>query len=167
MSRSAHQQRVAAFKQRAYDEATKRGLTSQQVVNDTPTIPSEDVRTLCASLLMEETLETIKALGFTVTQTDGGYTLAPAGDPDLAEIADGCADVSVVMQGTLLACGIDDVELFEEVDTSNLAKFSEGFTFNEEGKLIKPPDHQKPDIAGVLQRQLEGNGAAQVDQPKV
>ena len=71
-------------------------------------------------------------------------------DPNLVEIADGCADMSVVAMGTLLSCGIDDVELLKEVDESNLRKFGEGSYRREDGKWMKPPGWEPPNIQGVL-----------------
>lgn len=59
------------------------------------------------------------------------YEFKIARPPNLDLIADGCADTSVVTYGTLLACGIADVELIEEVDRSNLSKF----------ELPKCPEH--------------------------
>lgn len=120
MTKTDHQLRVECFMKLAGQE-----------VPATPTIPSKEVRLLRAKLILEEALETITALGFNVySHFDKAYNLSlerlqfenenPA---SLEEIADGCADLSVVNTGTLSACGIHDQELLEEVDKSNLAKF--------------------------------------------
>lgn len=95
-------------------------------------LPSEAIRKLGAWLILEEALETIDALGFcaeVVIKDDGSQQMkspilvAHDRGPNLTSIADGCADTSVVTIGTLLACGIADKPLLEEVDRSNLAKF--------------------------------------------
>lgn len=133
---------------------------------DFPKHPSAEVRLLRARLIMEEALETIQALGF---NPNVYYNEAPHGLPitmgavkfenrnlpiDLIEIADGCADLSVVTIGTLSACGIADEPLLEEVDRSNLDKFRGDAHRREDGKWVKPSDWVKPDIAAVLKAQM-------------
>ena len=68
----------------------------------------------------------------------------------MVKIVDGCADVSVVNIGCLLACGIADVPILEEVDQNNLSKFGAGYYRDEYGKLRKPPGHKPPDFKKVL-----------------
>lgn len=136
-----------------------------------PTPPTAAIALLRARLILEEALETCQALGVSVF-FDGhvhGETLtmkpmsslgsiptigfAVTGTPNLVEIADGCADISVVTTGTLVACGIADKELLELVDNNNLSKFGPGHYKDDFGKLVKPPGHKPPDIAGLLNRQ--------------
>lgn len=123
MTKSDHQQRVEQFMKLA-----------DQELPATPMIPSKEVRLLRAKLILEEALETITALGFEVLNDYRCVSLnrvtfdlitlnGESREPSLEEIADGCADLSVVNTGTLSACGIHDQELLEEVDKSNLAKF--------------------------------------------
>lgn len=154
--RSEHQIRIDEFMH----------LAKQELPGD-PCIPSEEVRLLRARLIMEEALETIRALGFNPHFIDGsGYwdyldhqivmesiQFELDRDADLIEIADGCADLSVVTVGTLSACGIDDEPLLESVDRNNLDKFGPGHSIRKDGKLVKPPGHKPPDIAGVLRKQ--------------
>lgn len=126
--RTTHQQRIDEFMRKA-----------GQDVPDSPTMPSEEVRLLRAKLIWEEVLETIQALGVDLTFGNGWMfddqtshrlpkmpkpTWAVKGELNLKEVADGCADISVVTIGTLSACGIADARLLEEVDRSNLSKFS-------------------------------------------
>lgn len=123
-----HQLRIEEFMRRAGQE-----------LPGSPVIPSEEVRILRARLILEEAFETISAgLGVDIWIANGeGKLPVPWSHgikevtlyvnthrpPDLKEIADGCADISVVTIGTLSACGIKDKPLLEEVDRSNLAKF--------------------------------------------
>jgi predicted HAD superfamily Cof-like phosphohydrolase len=72
------------------------------------------------------------------------------------EVVDGCADISVVTIGTLIAFGVDDETVLEEVDASNLRKFEPGSYRREDGKWIKPPSWTPPDIEGAIER---GNAA--------
>lgn len=153
-----HQKRVEEFM-----------LKAGQEVPMEPIIPSEEVRILRARLILEEALETIqKGLAVNV-KVNGGVVTPNEGlpvteatlvlsinqykRPDIEEVADGCADISVVTVGTLSACGIKDKDLLKEVDNANLRKFSEGSYRREDGKWIKPKDWTPPNIMGVLKKQ--------------
>lgn len=158
--RSQHQQRIDEFMKLAGQE-----------VPTTPCVPPYANLYLRGKLILEETLETLSALGLSLrisTATDparvaclldnrGGDTLNVGlfgtHNPDLIQIADGCADISVVTIGTLSACGISDRDLLVTVDINNLQKFGPGGHRNADGKWVKPPNHLPPDIAGVLKRQ--------------
>lgn len=138
-----HQKRVEDFMRMA-----------GQAVPTTPCIPSEEVRLLRAKLIMEETLETVRGLGFeTQLAIDDLFFIELESGPNLIEIADGCADILVVTIGTLSACGISDRPLLEEVDESNLRKFGPGSRLRDDGKWLKPDDWQPPDIQKVLEEQ--------------
>lgn len=166
--RSWHYQMVRKFMQRAGQETP-----------DKPCIPSEEVRLLRAKLVLEEALEKIEALGVVVVSysadvsTCDGLTLdnfefrthrleyspeekkyveVPC-EPDLVKIVDGCCDGAVISTGTLIACGVTDVGPQQLVDSSNLAKFSEGGYRREDGKWMKPPNWKAPDLEGELRRQ--------------
>lgn len=133
---------------------------------DTPsslTVPDERTRVLRATLLLEECIETIEALGVRVCAVTSEGPLIPiAGEGrcdfdfscdglcDIVGVADGCADVSVIATGTLVACGIPDKALLEAVDENNLAKFGPGSYVRADGKLVKPPGHKPPDIAKII-----------------
>lgn len=155
--------RLTTHAQRVRDFMTK----ARQDLPAMPMIPTDQVRILRAKLMFEEVMETIAALGVEIRmnpedqmQVDGaavlsadGHKFVISGPMNLVEVADGCADVSVVTTGTLLACGIADDPLLELVDRNNLEKFGVGHSWNAAGKLIKPPGHKKPDIAAELERQ--------------
>lgn len=139
--KSAHQQSVESLM-----------INARQSVPSFPCVPSEEVRKLRAKLIMEESLETVEALGFSVVVLgDHTFNMIPAYEPNLIEIIDGCCDVAVVATGTLSACGVPDVPFQESVNENNLAKFGPGHSFREDGKLVKPPGHKPPDIAGILE----------------
>ena len=141
-----------------------------QKTPDKVTMPDVKTRELRGRLIMEEVFETlIRGLGLNiyvkenvgrdfnrpiefedleiVARTNEPYHPGP----DMVEIADGCADISVVTIGTLVACGIPDIELLSRVDNNNLDKFGPGGYLREDGKWMKPPDHKPPDIAGLLE----------------
>ena len=154
MTRSPHQKRVDEFMKLAGQE-----------VPEKPFIPDEEIRILRGKLIIEEALETLEALGLGLFVKDPATeTLTPVHEkieihpipnatPSLEKIADGCADVIVVTTGTLSACGIDDEPLQEAVDRNNLAKFGPGGYRRDDGKWVKPPHHQPPDIEGILKSQ--------------
>lgn len=141
-------------------------IKAGQVVRTTPEIPTESERKLRAMLIMEECLETIQALGVDVDLRYHGvgaggfipldkkmlvYKINERRGCNLVQVADGCADISVVTYGTLISCGIADVELIEEVDRSNLDKFrGDAHRDPETGKWIKPSDWQPPRIRQIL-----------------
>ena len=160
--RSEHQRRVDAFMRLA-----------GQRVPDAPTDLTEEERILRAKLILEEVLETIRdGLGVNLTILVRYMTPDAKGQVvwndhvaevtkdtvnfevvrpfDLIETIDGCCDLSVVTVGTLSAAGIPDTPFLRAVDRNNLEKFGEGHQIREDGKLIKPPGHKPPDIAGLL-----------------
>ncbi len=136
-----------------------------QSTPDEPEIPEENIRILRAKLILEEALETITALGVQVSARteQGSLTVndettdlhfTSGGNVDLEGVVDGCADISVVTVGTLIAFGVDDEPVLHEVDQANLRKFAPGSYMREDGKWMKPPGWTPPDIDGVLRRQV-------------
>lgn len=127
-----------------------------QTIRWKPTVPTYEERKLRAKLILEESLETIDALGFSVIVSGvdaKSHQLVELKEPNLVEIADGIADISVVSIGTTIACGIDIRPIIEMVDESNLAKFSEGSYRRDDGKWMKPPNWKPPRIKEELIRQ--------------
>lgn len=146
LDKSEHYKRIEQFMR----------LAKQETPNS-PKIPSRDVLKLRAKLIFEEALETINALGMTLeADRDCRYTFQivdEGKEPDLIEVVDGICDISVVSYGTLISLGVTDKEVIELVDNNNLAKFGPGHTIRDDGKLVKPPNHQPPDIAKVIKLQ--------------
>lgn len=142
--KSEHQKRVEEFMRLAGQE-----------VPSTPIVPILSVRKFRADMILEEALETIEALGFEVNQVgpDGELELKEAFHPDLPLIVDGCADIKVVTTGTMSACGVQDESIQFEVDRNNLLKFGPGSYRRADGKWMKPPDHQPPNINLLLRDQ--------------
>lgn len=139
-----HYQRVQHFMQKA-----------GQSTPDELSIPDEQTRLLRARLIFEEALETIQALGASIQVMDEDVTMESCrftlNKPvDIEGVADGCADISVVTMGTLIAFGIEDEDLLREVDEANLRKFGPGSYAREDGKWMKPQDWTPPNITRVL-----------------
>lgn len=145
---TAHYDRIKEFMLKTRD--------SQDPIPNIPTIPNTTSRYLRANMILEEAVETIEALGFKVipTEDDDIRVARHLGlKPDIEGIADGCADLSVVVTGTLIACGIKDDPLLREVDASNLAKVAGKIIERGDGKIMKPPGWKKPNIKRVLSEQ--------------
>lgn len=148
--KTEHQQRVEELMRRA-----------GQALPIKPMVPSVEVRKLRANLILEEALETIEALGFNVVMKpfDGTIEVGPeVREPNIIEVVDGCADVSVVTIGTLSAFGVSDQPILEAVDANNLEKFGPGsYKRESDGKWMKPPGHKPADIMGLLIAQGYGD----------
>lgn len=150
-----HAHRVLAFMLRAKQDCPTR-----------PTVPDDRVRILRAKLVFEEAMELInEGLGVDVIETvdekgEKSHKFVIARPADIVQVADGYADLSVVNTGTAIAFGLEDKAILEIVDRNNLAKFGPGHSFREDGKLIKPPDHRKPDLATEIHLQtINAKGA--------
>ena len=145
---SDHHQRVRAMT-----------LGFGQKVRSKPGIPTESERERIVRLVFEEAFELAEAMGIWVCHdgspiSDSEVTcVCSTAKMDLVESADAFADLSVVVNSGMAACGIDAGPLLLEVDENNLLKIKNGYLDPESGKFIKPENHPKPDIAGVLSRQ--------------
>lgn len=141
---------------------------AKQDIPSEPTVPDSKIRKLRANLILEESLETIRALGFElkvkITGEYGGFdeivlsqhdtvSLEEKYDPDIVEVIDGCADISVVTIGTASAFGVAMSPVLKEVDENNLKKFGPGGYEREDGKWIKPPGHRPPNIKELIDEQ--------------
>jgi predicted HAD superfamily Cof-like phosphohydrolase len=69
----------------------------------------------------------------------------------LAEAADGAADLKYVLNGAMLAYGVDLRPVWDEVQRANMAK--EGGSRRPDGKILKPEGWVPPGVAGVIARQ--------------
>jgi predicted HAD superfamily Cof-like phosphohydrolase len=91
----------------------------EHTINTEPTIPSYEDRKLRATLILEEAIETISALGFTMLASDLHPSYGPV---SLIDIADGVADLEYVTKGTAVTCGLDSSKNLCEVHRSNMSK---------------------------------------------
>ncbi len=145
-----HQKSVEEFMYRA-----------KQDVPYFPAIPDEKTRLRQARLIMEESIELIESLGIGISVggariTKDNFSSNALDDRrpiDLSEVAKEVADLHVVATGAASACGIRMKPIQEAVDKSNLEKFGPGSYTDVHGKLIKPPDWQRPDIESLLDKQ--------------
>lgn len=132
-----------------------------------PTVADVKTRSLRFRLLLEEVLEFGEAAGIAVFLKDDfvhclqelkepvpirmdKLVFSSFSEPNLVEMADAIADISVVNEGAAIAFGLPMEKLQETVDENNLLKIATGSKCPETGKFLKSPNHPKPDFAGVL-----------------
>ncbi len=106
-----------------------------QAVWNKPGRPSPEVGELRYELIEEESAELMNAIQ----------------DNNLAEIADGCADLIYVTIGTALAYGIDLTPVWAAVHAANLTKATGPVLPS--GKRGKPPGFKHPNIEAILDSQ--------------
>lgn len=104
-------------------------------INATPTIPQKPTQKLRKKLIKEEYKELMRALR----------------KKDIIEIADGGADLIVVVLGTLISYGIDAEAVWKEVQRTNMEKV--GGKQRADGKILKPPGWKSPRIKYILDHQ--------------
>lgn len=111
---------------------------------------------LRASLILEEALETINALGFDVVSTDyddappaemQNLKLVQTGPVDTIAVLDGLCDLTYVTMGCAVEMSEDIEPYFEEVHRSNMAKVGGGV--RADGKRMKPAGWTPPDLRRV------------------
>lgn len=102
-----------------------------------PHITTPKYRDLRLKLIKEEVEETLEAIL----------------KEDLVELADGICDSIVVLLGTAITYGIDIRPIWDEIHRTNMAK--KGGVLREDGKRLKPEDWEPPNVAGLLQEQLQ------------
>lgn len=124
---------------------------------DPDTAPKElsvlDVRLkLRARLILEEAVETIEAMGYSVMLYAPIDGLGPGKiqiiengrGPDWPEVVDGLCDLMYVTLGVAVEAGFELAPFFSEVHRANMEKI--GGPVCGDGKLLKPPGWQPPRI---------------------
>ncbi len=131
------------------------------VTPETPQLPEDERIKLRVNLVTEEFCEFLTSVYPQFKDMQHGAVLFRLKQAmeymppkvDLVAMADALADLDYVVEGTRLVCGIDGGPVAEEVHRSNMTKFGPGSWKREDGKVMKPPDWQPPDIEGVLRKQ--------------
>jgi predicted HAD superfamily Cof-like phosphohydrolase len=114
------------------------------VVNDRPTWSGSDVHRLRVALIEEELAEFRNA--------------GEAQDP--VEIADALADLLYVVYGAAVTYGIDLDPVFREIHRANMSKCDPVVVRRPDGKILKGPNYQPPDVRSVVESLARGKGAA-------
>jgi predicted HAD superfamily Cof-like phosphohydrolase len=149
------QRDMASLRARVMAFHTMIGQPSPEV----PAVPADERVRLRARLITEEYFELMHAL---LGEIEGVGTLEAQRwieqlideskpKADIVAVADACADLAYVVEGTNLEFGINGDEILTEVHGANMAKASG--PMREDGKRLKPAGWTPPDIAGVLRRQ--------------
>lgn len=121
-----------------------------QITSLEPRVPSSEERVLRAKLIFEEAIETIRALG--VDYVDGQPIDLGVEHYNILEVLDGACDITVVTNGTLIACGLTNVfpEALRRVNENNLTKVGEGSYLREDGKVMKPPNYKPVNLKDLI-----------------
>lgn len=132
-------------------------------IGESPAFGGPEQRDLRAKLILEEAVETVAALGFTVeallfaTPNKQNMPIATFTksypEPDLVETIDGICDLMYVGLGTAVAMGVDIEPHFDEVHRANMTKI--GGPVREDGKRLKPEGWLPPDHEKIIHRQIE------------
>lgn len=135
----------------------------------TPQVPSEEVVRFRLRVVAEEFLELLEATLSTRAPGDPSADLdfgnlfrelraalhhvidaAPV-VVDFPLMVDACIDLAYVVEGMLVASGVDAAEVWDAVHAANLQKAG-GPRRESDGKLMKPEGWKAPDVAGILRR---------------
>lgn len=123
--------------------------------------PSDVRLKLRAKLILEEALETVRALGFDISRAASAdprrfeLELVRVSDPDWPEIVDGLCDLLYVTFGTAVEGGFSLSGFFAEVHRSNMLKV--GGPVRSDGKLLKPDTWEPPRIKYLWDRLVNRN----------
>jgi predicted HAD superfamily Cof-like phosphohydrolase len=132
-------------------------------VRDKPGVPSDERVRLRLRLIAEEFFELIEAaidtsdrdaegalVGWAKEELSGVISRGPV-SVDLPEFVDALADLEYVILGSGVELGVDLHPVFLEVDHSNKTKAGGGT--RSDGKLLKGPDYEPPQIERLLVEQ--------------
>ncbi len=76
-----------------------------------------------------------------------------------AEVADACMDMIYVISGLMHSMGLEPQEFWDEVQRSNMSKFSQladgsySVTRRDDGKILKPATYSPPNLTSIVLRQ--------------
>ncbi|WP_127129264.1 bifunctional GNAT family N-acetyltransferase/nucleoside triphosphate pyrophosphohydrolase family protein [Georgenia sp. SYP-B2076] len=128
------------------------------VVADAPSVDRDRVHMRMA-LVAEELAELVEAVYGEAAGAEmaAAFTRAVAADDgtrDTVEAADALGDLTYVIYGMALECGIPLEDVLAEIQASNLSKLgADGRPiYREDGKVLKGPGFFPPDVVGVLAR---------------
>lgn len=146
-------------------------LACDQEVRKYPGLPAPEVKRLRILLILQEFLGSrqpnrinLEGTEFDLIKDKSDELIQSLLNDDLNGIADGIADVLVVVIGCAAAYGIDIQEFFDEVMRSNMSKAvwdeetkSYKVIKDEFGKVQKPASYSPPQLEPILETQiLEG-----------
>jgi predicted HAD superfamily Cof-like phosphohydrolase len=132
-----------------------------QPILDKPQVPSEERIRLRLRLITEEFFELLDAAGLpllvskafvmSVINAETFRNGENQSTVSMVDLADAVADLDYVVEGTRLEFGINGAPIADEVHRSNMLKASG--PVRADGKRLKPPGFQPPDVEGELRKQ--------------
>lgn len=125
-----------------------------QEIPTAPAIPNDKVLKLRIALVAEELMELADSFGMPLEiNPDGEVVIGDREkEADLVKAYDAILDLMVVVIGTGVSLGLDLEPGWSEVHLSNMAKFAEGGYRRADGKWMKPPGWQAPDLKAIIER---------------
>lgn len=113
-------------------------IATKQPINDTLTLPSDEILNLRHKLIQEEVDELKEAID----------------SNDIVEIADALGDILYHLYAFGVMTGISLNEVFDEIHKSNMTKITPDgqVLLREDGKIIKPCSYIPPDINSILMK---------------
>lgn len=152
-------------------------VKAQQDVPASPIMPIMDVRKGRLRWLAEELCELANAWGieFDLNNRGGTTDNFAAWDVEtpiytdpitaLTEAYDASLDLIVFSVGNAVAMGTELQPGWDEVHSSNMAKFLPGGHKREDGKWQKPPNWQPPKLREIIEAQIETGKSQQCQKP--
>jgi len=144
------------FMQRIIDAKRSKGFEVPELPTK-PTALTVEQAQLRLDLLFEEFQEAVAAAGFHLeVHEDKTISVRPslpthAHPFDLTGFVDACADMGVIVTGSLIQCGVPDELVTDLVNENNLSKFGPGHSIRDDGKLVKPEGHPAPKFKELLE----------------
>jgi len=128
-------------------------VAAGQTTYNRPTIPTPEARVLHGRLILEETLETLEAMGLKMVYNDdlSITDVVDVGEArvELDKVWDGLVDTSYVVNGAANGWGLCMQLGHDECQSSNLSKFIDGHR-RDDGKWVKGPSYRPADFQELL-----------------
>lgn len=124
-----------------------------------PIVPADRVIRKRLAFIVEEVFEAIEACTYSERDHNTNRALKKqvtdlirtmGMEVDLPELVDALGDIDYMVEGTRLECGVNGMEISNEIQRANMSKSTEK---TPEGKTVKPEGWTPPDIEGVLKEQ--------------
>lgn len=112
-------------------------------------------RRVPVSITLGEVEDSLLRLRESLLEEETAEFMAASHRRDLVGMADALADIVYVAYGTAISYGLDLDLLIDEVHRSNMSKLDEYGrpVLRDDGKVLKSPRYESPQIASTLQRQ--------------
>lgn len=133
-------------------------------ISEKPGPGSQLLRQLRVQLIAEEFCELCEALGVGLVLRTSPFgsdisdleSYKQDSEVDIVEAADGLGDLDYVVQGANLVFGFPSEEILNEIQRANMSKLGEDGKpiYRDDGKVLKGPNYQPPDIASIIFRVL-------------